>query len=69
MAEGRIRERWTHTSAVLALLANIHRDRRKRPTPYKPADFDPYHHRQQQAHKVSIDILKQVFVDRDWNWR
>jgi len=42
MAEARCRERWAHTSAVLALTANIHRDHRKKPTPYKPADFNPY---------------------------
>ena len=42
MAEARCRERWAHTSAVLALIANVHRDQRKKPTPYKPADFNPH---------------------------
>jgi len=65
MAEARCREHWAHTSALLALVANIHRDRQKKPTPYKPTDFNPYYRRQQPPmHKVSIGVLKQVFVDR-----
>ena len=65
MAEARSRERWHHTSALLALTANIHRDRRKKPSPYKPEDFNPYYRRRESpAHKVSIEVLKQVFVDR-----
>ncbi len=64
MAEARCRERWSHTAAVLALLANCHRDPRKKPTPYKPADFNPYQRRELPTHKASIDVLKRVFVDR-----
>lgn len=65
MAEARSRERWAHTSALLALTANIHRDHRKKPTPYKPADFNPYQRRREVAvRKVPIGVLKQVFVDR-----
>ncbi len=40
MADGRAREAWNHTSALLAMLANVHRDRKKRPL--QPADFHPY---------------------------
>jgi hypothetical protein len=65
MAEARCRERWSHTSAVLALLANCHRDPRKKPTPYKPADFNPYQRRRERTtHQASIEVLKRVFVDR-----
>ncbi len=65
MAEARCRERWEHTSALLALTANIHRDQRKKPTPYRAADFNPYlRRREQPVRKASIDVLKQVFVDR-----
>ncbi len=65
MAEARSRERWSHTSAVLALLANCHRDPRKKPTPYQPADFNPYQRRRERpVRKASIQVLKQVFVDR-----
>jgi hypothetical protein len=65
MAEARCRERWSHTSAVLALLANCHRDPRKKPTPYKPADFNPYQRRRERpVCRAPIEVLKQVFVDR-----
>jgi len=65
MAEARSRERWAHTSALLALIANVHRDHRKKPTPYKPADFNPHHRRRElPVRKASIEVLKQVFVDR-----
>jgi hypothetical protein len=65
MAEARSRERWAHTSALLALTANVHRDQRKKPAPYKPADFNPHQRRRELAvRKVPIDVLKQVFVDR-----
>jgi hypothetical protein len=66
MAESRSRERWNHTSSILALLANCHRDPKKGRR-LKPADFHPY----QQANarrgplpKAEFNVLKQVFVDR-----
>lgn len=34
-------EAWNHTSQILALIANIHRDRKKQNKPYKPSDFHP----------------------------
>jgi hypothetical protein len=64
MAEARCRERWAHTSALLALTANIHRDHRKKPTPFKPDDFSPFQRRRElPVRKVSIDVLKRVFVE------
>lgn len=63
MAESRSRVTWQHTSAVLALLANLHRDPTKT-RPYAPTDFDPHSQRPEPASpKVGIDVLKQVFVD------
>ncbi|MBU0717311.1 MAG: hypothetical protein KJ749_03605 [Planctomycetes bacterium] len=41
MAEARGRESWTHTSGILALIANVNRDPKKT-RPFKPSDFDPY---------------------------
>jgi hypothetical protein len=64
MAEARSRQQWAHTSALLALLANAHRDPKKTRA-FKPADFNPYlRHKQPPAAKVGIGVLKQVFVDR-----
>lgn len=63
MAEARIRERWNHTSALMALVANCHRDSRRRA--FTPADFHP-----QVAvaptlpPMTDLSILKTVFVDR-----
>lgn len=33
---------WWHTSSLMALQANINRDPKKTPQPYKPKDFHPY---------------------------
>ena len=40
MAEGHTRDRWQHTSNLMALLANINRDPKKG-RPFKPSDFNP----------------------------
>lgn len=66
MAEARCRERWNHTAALMALIANCHREPRKKPTPYKPADFHPYPKDPTPSPaKASIQVLKAIFVDRD----
>ena len=41
MAEGRDRARWRHTSAVMALIANVNRDPKKGRL-FEPSDFDPH---------------------------
>jgi hypothetical protein len=41
MGEARSQVLWNHTSSVLAMLANIHRDA-KRSKVYHPADFNPH---------------------------
>lgn len=64
MGEARSQQAWNHTAAVLAMLANLHRDQRKKPSPYKPADFHPHVKKPATIQKVDITKLKQVFVDR-----
>ncbi|MCU0706354.1 MAG: hypothetical protein MUF18_20530 [Fimbriiglobus sp.] len=44
MAEAVSRQRWAHTSAVMCVIANCHRDPKKT-RPFTPADFDPYRNR------------------------
>lgn len=66
MAEARQLDQWNHTAALLALLANVHRDPKKT-RPLRPIDFHP--HRKSApgvpaAQKADISILKTVFVDR-----
>lgn len=64
MAEAKNRQAWAHTSALLALIANCHRDPKKT-RPFQPADFHPHERPKKPAHmKVGIGILKQVFVNR-----
>lgn len=41
MSEGRDRQLWGHTSCVLAMVANVHRDPKKGRA-MRPADFNPY---------------------------
>jgi hypothetical protein len=65
MSEGRGREHWAHTSALLALLANVHRDPKKHRA-FSPADFNPYEaleRRKTKAKTKDLSILKTVFVD------
>ena len=33
---------WNHTSTVMSLMANANRNPKKKPSPYKPSDFNPY---------------------------
>lgn len=64
MAEARGREAWAHTSAILALIANVNRDP-KRTRPYKPGDFDPYSARDKRSEAIAITdmaFLKDAFA-------
>ena len=66
MADAKQTEEWNHTSAILAMLANAHRDPKKT-RPFKPADFHPGTNRSRRSRRVvnaDISILKSVFVDR-----
>ena len=63
MAEGRSRDRWNHTAAILALTANCHRAKKTSKT-FKPDDFHPHVRRSLVPKiKVPVSILKQIFVD------
>ena len=53
MAEGRDRARWRHTSALMALTANVNRDPKKG-RPFEPADFDPH----SNDEKASEDVIE-----------
>ena len=63
MAESRTRQAWSQTSAVLALVANVHRDPKKT-RPFKPADFNPLVKKSETVVPADVSVLKQVFVDR-----
>ena len=64
MAEAKGRESWAHTSALMALIANVNRDPKKT-RPYKPADFDPYTARDKRDEAIELTdmaTLKDAFV-------
>ena len=42
MVEGRTRARWDHTASIMAIVAEVNRNPKKRSRPYRPADFHPY---------------------------
>lgn len=42
MVEGRSRDRWGHTSSVICVIANAHRDPKKRRRPFQPGEFNPH---------------------------
>jgi hypothetical protein len=64
MGEARSQILWNHTSSVLAMLANIHRDA-KRSKVYHPSDFSPHGKKRSQPRTmVGIEALKHVFIDR-----
>lgn len=41
MAAGRREHDWDVASSVMCLVAEIHRDRKRRSRPFKPAEFNP----------------------------
>lgn len=64
MADSHQTDAWNHTAAVLAMLANTHRDPKKTRA-FKPSDFHPGTRRKkatEAAPKVDISVLKTVFV-------
>jgi len=65
MADARQLDEWNHTAAILAMLANTHRDPKKT-RPFKPAEFHPGTRPRPQhpTEKVNVSVLKTVFVDR-----
>ncbi len=64
MAEARGRESWAHTSAILALIANVNRDPKKTRA-FRPSDFDPYLVKDRRAEAIEVndmDLLKHAFL-------
>ncbi|MEZ6097172.1 MAG: hypothetical protein R3C03_23610 [Pirellulaceae bacterium] len=63
MADARRNEAWSHTANLMALVANVNRNPRRRSRPYSPIDFHPLVERKPPADtKVGVRILKDVFV-------
>jgi hypothetical protein len=63
MAEGRGRQSWAHTSAILTLIANVNRDPKKT-RPFKPSDFDPYSAKDKRDAAIEVNdmaVLRDAF--------
>jgi hypothetical protein len=72
MEDGRSRREWARTSAQLALLANVHRDPKRRA--FKPADFDPYARRGEASSRIvdtktAFGAMRAAFVGKRKNRR
>ena len=55
----RIREKrsWQRTALLCAVIANCNRDKKKKPSPYKPADFMPKEQKTQTPEQM-LKIMK-----------
>jgi len=67
MAEARGRAEWSRTAELLAMVANLVRDPKKRKKPFKGLDFNPHAGRHRAAKDVKpmadVSLLKTIFVD------
>jgi hypothetical protein len=65
-ADARRRDEWQHTSALLAMFANVHRNPKKKPQPFTPAEFNPLADERKKPVKAKTGVrtLKTIFVDR-----
>jgi len=64
MAEGHGRDEWARMSALLALIANAHRDP-KRGRALRPSDFDPFGPERGEVIEVNrknFGLLKEAFT-------
>ena len=55
MAEGRQKAEWGQTASIMALLANCHRDPKKRPRPFAPDEFMP---RAKPRRKAAVSVAR-----------
>jgi hypothetical protein len=58
MAEARSEVQWDHTSTLWALIAEVHRNRKKRTQPYEPDDIHPHAKRRRRAEKANLPKVK-----------
>ena len=57
---------WWHTASLMALHANLNRDSKKKPVPYKAADFYPYEDRRKKAKFVRGLTAEEKDLTADW---
>ena len=57
MAEARCEHDWGMASSVMAMLAEIHRDRRRRRRPFSPTEFNPLRQKVSRPIPVTVSQL------------
>jgi hypothetical protein len=66
MHDGRSKSAWGHTSAIMALIANVNRDPTKKSEPFRVSDFNPYVTKPKTSKpdipKVKMKSLKNVLM-------
>lgn len=60
------KRQWWHTSSLMALHANMNRDSKKQPTPYKAESFYPYGDKKKKAKFVRGMSQEQRDLRADW---
>ncbi len=57
---------WDHTASIMAIIAEVNRDRKKNPTPFSASMFHPRKAKLKKppVEQVDLKILKTIFVDR-----
>jgi hypothetical protein len=56
MAEGHDQRWWSHTSALLAQIAEPYRDSKEHPKPFSPAEFNPYGAQEPRPRGIPLDV-------------
>ncbi len=69
MHEGSLKAQWMQTSSIMALLANIHRDPKKRRKAYRPDDFNPMTGpgKTKGGYEVSADQFFGALTGKPWS--
>ena len=67
MGEGRRRDDWARTAEILAMLANVNRDKKHRHSPYTSAEFNPTLRRKVLKFPKEKDLsaLKAMFLGKN----
>jgi hypothetical protein len=55
MAEAKREHDWNVASTIMALLAEMNRDRKRRRKPYRPDDFNPYADQKPIVAKATVE--------------
>lgn len=52
-----MKSQWSQTALIACILANSNRDPKRKPTPFKIEDFDPFHESSKNRRKRKPDMV------------